>query len=90
MTRTDRTVQPTVVDDMKVDGRVASSPHEQRHARSRVGRRGWIALGASAAALAAAAVIVLAAGSASGRAKPVASSGPTTTVGRRRCRSQSR
>ena len=83
MTRTDRTVQPTVVDDMKVDGRVASSPHEQRHARSRVGRRGWIALGATAAALAGAAVIALAAGSASGGAKPVASSGPTATIARR-------
>src|SRR6516165_8482216 len=83
MTRTDLTAQPTLVDDMKVDGRVASSSHEQRHARSRVGRRGWIALGASAAALAAAAVIVLAAGSASGGAKPVASSGPTATIARR-------
>ena len=68
MTRTDLTAQPTLVDDMKVDGRVAASPHKQRHARSRVGRRGWIAL---------------AAGSASGGAKPVASSGPTATIARR-------
>ena len=50
MTRTDQTAQPTVVHGPKVDGRVASSPHEQRHARSRVGRRGWIALGATAVA----------------------------------------
>jgi len=83
MTRTDLTAQPTLVDDMKVDGRVAASPHKQRHARSRVGRRGWIALGATAAALAGAAVIALAAGSASGGAKPVASSGPTATIARR-------
>jgi peptidoglycan hydrolase-like protein with peptidoglycan-binding domain len=83
MTGTEQSVQPTVVDDMKVDGRVASSPHEQRHARSRVGRRGWIALGATAAALAGAAVTVLAAGSASGGAKPVASGGPTATIARR-------
>jgi peptidoglycan hydrolase-like protein with peptidoglycan-binding domain len=83
MTRTDQTAQPIVVHDLKVDGRVASRPHEQRRAWSRIGRRGWIALGATAVALASAAVIVVAAGSASGGAKPVASSGPTTTIARR-------
>jgi peptidoglycan hydrolase-like protein with peptidoglycan-binding domain len=68
---------------MKVDGRVASSPHEQRRAWSRIERRGWIALATTAAALASAAVIVLAAGSSSGGAKPVAGRGPTTTIASR-------
>jgi peptidoglycan hydrolase-like protein with peptidoglycan-binding domain len=65
---------------MRLDGRVASSAHEQRRAWTRIGRRGWIALGATAAALASAAVIVLAAGSGGGGAKPLAGGGPTTAI----------
>ena len=83
MTGTDRTAQPTVVHDMKVDGRVAASPHQQRRAWTRIGRWGRIAVGATAVALVSATGVVVATDSGGGGAKPVASSGPTTTIARR-------
>ena len=83
MTGTEQSAQPTVVHDMKVDGRVAASPHEQRRAWTRIGRRGRIAVGATAVALVSATGVVIATDSGSGGAKPVASSGPTTTIARR-------
>ena len=83
MTGTEQSAQPTVVHDMKVDGRVASSPPEQRRAWTRIGRRSRIAVGATAVALVSATVVVIATDSGSGGAKPVASSGPTATIARR-------
>ena len=83
MPRTEQSAQPTVVHDMRVDGRVALSRNKQRVGWKRIGLRGQIALGVTAAALVGATVVVVAAGSGSGVAKPLASSGPTTTIARR-------
>ena len=83
MTGTEQSAQPTVVHDLGLDGRVAPSRNKQRVGWKRIGLRGQIALGVTAAALVGATVVVVAAGSGSGGAKPVASSGPTTTIARR-------
>ena len=83
MTSTEQSAQPTVVHDMKVDGRVAASPHQQRRAWTRIGRWGRIAVGATAVALVSATGVVIATDSGSGGSKSVASSGPTTTIVRR-------
>src|SRR5262249_9600875 len=79
----EQSAQPTVVHGLKVDGRVASSRGKRHRYRKRIGRRGRIAVGATAVALVSATGVVIATDSGSGGAKPGASSGPTSTIARR-------